>query len=64
MVVGLTPDQEANIYAESNILGKLRRIRQVVKEKSRMSLSMAVPENANVTRIRRILECCFAGSQI
>lgn len=47
----LYPDQEAYIYSESNILGKLIRVRKVVEEKSRMSLSMAVPEDADVTRI-------------
>lgn len=55
---------KANIYAESNIIGKLRIIQQVVEEKSRMGLSMAAPEDANVTWIRNISECCFAGSQI
>lgn len=47
-----------------DIINKLRRIRQIAKEKSRLSLSMAVPDDANVTEARKILECVFADSQI
>uniref|UniRef100_A0A1B6KNK0 Uncharacterized protein n=1 Tax=Graphocephala atropunctata TaxID=36148 RepID=A0A1B6KNK0_9HEMI len=64
MLIGLTLDQDTRTYSNDDIINHLRRIRQIAEEKSRLSLSMAVPEDVDVIKIRKISECCLAGSQV
>jgi CTP-dependent riboflavin kinase len=64
VVVGLKPAQDNKPFDETDILNKLRRIRQMAEKRSETSLSLAVPEESDFIKIRKIVECCLAGSEV
>lgn len=64
IIAGLTARPEDKVYEENDMVSKLYKVRQIVEGKERSVLSTAMPEDADKSKVRKILECCFAGSQV
>lgn len=66
VIVRLLPEtgKDGVGYNEEDLYRKIMRVRQVVEEKTKESLSLAIPEDANLARTRKIIECGFANSSL
>lgn len=65
VIVGLSPpNQDIDHHDDEDLFSKVKRVRQLVEQRSKNSISLAVPEDADLGRMRKIIECCFAGNQV